>query len=191
MSIVEDILFGIHSEDLCDELRDLVSELNKSKVALWKQMCIIEIIAADLADHLTQGGTKFEMEPDRVIWPDGTITKKSTPSGCSKRTKKVPPAVSKDGLYGVIIAQYANVKKTTATYAGASTSATKPPELSVIIEIPENDAPSASAAPKPKQVRRVNYILYLNKEHKRFKTFCKFAIKIKYLSIFTLYSMES
>ena len=92
------ILFGIHSEDLCNELRELVSELNKTKIALWKQMRIIEIIAADLADRLTQGGTKFEMEPDRVIWPDGTITKKSTPSGRSKRTKKVPPAVSKHGL---------------------------------------------------------------------------------------------
>ena len=140
MSIVGAILFGIHSEDLCDELRDLVSELNKSKVALWKQMHIIEIIAADLADRLTQGGTKFEMEPDRVIWPDGTITKKSTPSGRSKRTKKVPPAVSKHGLYGVIIAQYANIKKTTATNAGAS-SASKPPESSVIIERPESETP--------------------------------------------------
>ena len=176
MSIVGTILFGIHSEDLCDELRDLVSELNKSKGALWKQMRIIQIIAAELADCLTQGGTKFEMEPDRVIWSDGTITKKSTPSGHSKRTKKVPPAVSKHGLYGVIIAQYANVKKTTATNAGASTSASKPPELSVIIERPETETPSASAAPKPKQVRRGNYILYL-KQHNNLRHFVNLQLK--------------
>ena len=44
-----------------------MSELNKSKVAVWKQMRIIEIIAADLADCLTQGGTKFEMEPARFL----------------------------------------------------------------------------------------------------------------------------
>ena len=72
-------MFGIHSEDLSDELIDLVTELNKSKVALWKQMHIIEIVAAELADRLGESGTKFEMEPDRVIWPDGTITKKNTP----------------------------------------------------------------------------------------------------------------
>ena len=147
------ILFGIHSEDLRDELRELVSELNKSKIALWKQMHIIEIIAADLADCLTQQGTKFEMEPDRVIWPDGTITKKNTPSGHSKRTKKVPPAVSKHGLYGVIVAQYGTVKKNTATTAAASTSASNPPESSVIIERPETKTPTASAMPKLKQVR--------------------------------------
>ena len=178
MSIVGAILFGIHSEDLCDKLRDLVSELNKSKVALWQQMHIIEIIAADLADRLTQGGTKFEMEPDRVIWPDGTITKKSTPLGHSKRTKKVPPAVSKHGLYGVIIAQYANIKKTTASNVGASTSASKPPELSVIIERPENEAPSASTAPKLKQVKCGNNILYLNKKHKNLRPFVNLQLKL-------------
>ena len=90
----------------------------------------------------------------------------------------MPPAVSKHGLYGVFIAQYANVKKTTATNAGASTLASKPHELSVIIERPENDAPSASAAPKPKQVRCGNYILYLNKKHKRFKTFGNLQLKL-------------
>ena len=176
MSIVGAILFGIHNEDLCDELRDLVSELNKSKVALWKQMRIIEIIAADLADRLTQGGTKFEMEPDRVIWPDGTITKKSTPSRHLKRTKKVPPAVSKHGLYGVIIAHYANFKKTTATNAGASTLASKPPESSVIIERPETETPSASAAPKAKQVRHGNYISYL-KQHNNLRHFVNLQLK--------------
>ena len=58
-SLVGAILFGIHSDDLADELRELMFEFNKGKVALWKQMCIIEIIAAELADLLAQGGTKF------------------------------------------------------------------------------------------------------------------------------------
>ena len=41
-------------------------------------MHIIEIIVAELADCLTQRGTKFEMEQNRVIWLDGTITKNHT-----------------------------------------------------------------------------------------------------------------
>ena len=97
-SLIGAILFGIHSDDLADELRELMSELNKGKVALWKQMRIIEIVVAELADLLAQGGTKFEMEPDRVIWPYGTITKKNIPSTRSKKSKKIPPAVSKQGL---------------------------------------------------------------------------------------------
>ena len=97
-SLVGAILFGNHSDELADELRKLMCELNKAKVALWKQMRIIEIIAAELADLLAKGGTKFEMEPDRVIWQDGTITKKKVPSTCSRKSKKVPPAVSKHGF---------------------------------------------------------------------------------------------
>ena len=96
MSIVGAILFGIHSEDLCDEMRDLVSELNKSKVALWKQMCIIEIIAADLADRLTQGGTKFETETRQgylARWDN--YKEKVHLQVVQRETKKVPPAVSK------------------------------------------------------------------------------------------------
>ena len=75
-SLVGAILFGIHSDDLADEPRELMFELNKGKVALWKQMHIIEIVAAELADLLAQGGTKFEMDPDWVVWPDGTKKKK-------------------------------------------------------------------------------------------------------------------
>ena len=148
-SLVGAILFGIHSNDLADELRELMYELNKGKVALWKQMRIIEIIAAELADLLAQGGTKFEMEPDRVIWPDGTITKKKVPSTRSRKSKKIPPAVSKHGLYGVIVAEYSNAKKNSS----ASASASKPPEPIVIVETANADTPAASAMPKVKQVR--------------------------------------
>ena len=152
-SLVGAILFGIHSEDLSDELIDLVLELNKSKVPLWKQMRIIEIVAAELADRLGEGGTKFEMEPDRVVWPDGTITKKNAPSTRSKKTKKVPPAVSKHGLYGVIVAQCSNAKKKSAPSTASEASASMPPS-SVIVERADTETPMASAAPKAKQVRR-------------------------------------
>ena len=110
------ILFNIHSDDLCDELTILLSELNSTKVPLWKQMRIIEITAAELADRLVEGGTKFEMEPDRVIWPDGTITKKASPPR-GKKNKKLPPAVSKHGLYGTIVAQFGNKKKSATASA--------------------------------------------------------------------------
>ena len=43
-------------------------------------MHIIEITTAELADRLVEGGNKFQMDPDRVIWPDGTITKKASPA---------------------------------------------------------------------------------------------------------------
>ena len=73
-------------------------------------MRITEIVVAELADKLVEGGTQFQMEPDRVLWPDGTTTKKPSPVR-GKKTKKVPPAVSKHGLYGTIVAQFRNKKK--------------------------------------------------------------------------------
>ena len=119
-------------------------------------MLIIEIVAAELADLLAQGGTKFEMEPDRVIWPDGTITKKHVPSTRSKKSKKVPPAVSKHGLYGVIVAEYSNAKKNSS----ASASALKPPEPIIIVETANAETSTPLATPKVKQVRRGN-VLFL------------------------------
>ena len=61
------ILFGIHGDDLSAEITNLLTELNSSKMALWKQMCVVEIVAAEIAENLGKDGTWFEMEPDRVI----------------------------------------------------------------------------------------------------------------------------
>ena len=66
-------------------------------------MRVLEIVSAQIADELTKGGTKIEMEPDRIIWPDGTVTKKQT---LLKKGKKAPAPGSKHGVFGVIVAQY-------------------------------------------------------------------------------------
>ena len=73
-------------------------------------MHIIEKVATELADKLVESGTQFQMEPDHVLWPDGTTTKKTSPVH-GKKAKKVPLAVSKHGLYGTIVAQLGNKKK--------------------------------------------------------------------------------
>ena len=78
--------------------------------------------------------------------------KKNVPSTCSRKFKKVPPAVSKHGLYGVIVAEYSNAKK--KNNSSASASASKPPEPIVIVETANADTPAASATPNVKQVRR-------------------------------------
>ena len=138
------ILFGIHSDDLSDEISNLLAELSSSKMALWKQMCVVEIVAAQIAEDLGKDGTRFEMDPDRVIWPDGTVTKKPTGSQAKKGSKKVSPA-SKHGVYGVIVAQYGNGKKVGETSKEAT--ATAP---AVVVE-QANAEPTAQ--PKSKTVR--------------------------------------
>ena len=90
------------------------------------------------------------------------LSQKTTPSTRSKRSKKVPPAVSKHGLYSVIVAQYANAKKNPVTTGGASASAaSKSLEYSVIIVRADTETPLPSAARKTKQVRCGTCILFI------------------------------
>ena len=116
-------------------------------------MRVIEIVAAELADQLAKGGTKFEMDPDHVIWPDGTITKKPTQTK-SKKTKKVPPAVSKHGLYGVIVAQYGSKNK---NFPKAQQAISIEPSQSATSQASGTEM--VTTQEKQKQTRRCNYTL--------------------------------
>ena len=42
-------------------------------------MRIVEIVSAVIAEKLIENGTQFVMDPDKVIWPDGKVTKLPTP----------------------------------------------------------------------------------------------------------------
>ena len=115
-------------------------------------MRVLEIVSAQIADELKKSGTKIEMEPDRVIWPDGTVTKKNVPS---KKNKKCPPPGSKHGVFGIIVAQYGGKNKAIV------------PQNTVSIE-PSQSGHSQSSASKPsveepldkqKQTRRCKYSL--------------------------------
>ena len=119
-------------------------------------MRIIEIVAAELADKLVEGGTQFQMEPDHVLWPDGTTTKKPSPVH-GKKTKKVPPAVSKHGLYGTIVAQFGNKKKTNAVSNTVATSNVVTFESPQSTPSSTGQAKSTSTPEKPKQSEDVSF----------------------------------
>ena len=117
-------------------------------------MRVLEIVAAQIADDLKKGGTKFEMDPDRVTWPDGTVTKKIAPS---KKGKKNPPPGSKHGVFGVIVAQYGGKKKIVAPLQNAVTI--EPSQSGSSQSSPATTAVETSE--KPKQTRRCKYVLSL------------------------------
>ena len=109
LEILGAVLFNIHSTDLSHELRTLMTEMNDAKVSLWKQMRVVEIVAALIADELKQVGVKITVSPDSVIWPDGTITKKTSEG---KKKKKAPAAASKHGLFGIIVNEFGKKSST-------------------------------------------------------------------------------
>ena len=38
-------------------------------------MCTLEILSALLAEELVRNGTQINLNPEEIIWPDGTISK--------------------------------------------------------------------------------------------------------------------
>ena len=115
-------------------------------------MRVLEIVSAQIADELTKGGTKIEMEPDRIIWPDGTVTKKTNPP---KKGKKAPAPGSKHGVFGVIVAQYGgkNNAKNTQNPNQISIEPSQSPSQTNISTV---TASSSQTPEKQKQTRRCN-----------------------------------
>ena len=69
------VLFNLHAYDLIDEISNLLNELNEKLMPLWQQMRSIEILSAVLAEDTMANGTKINLDPEEIEWPDGTISK--------------------------------------------------------------------------------------------------------------------
>ena len=69
------MLFNLHAYDLVTELTELLNDLNGKKFPLWQQMHTLEILLALLAEELIRNGTQINLDPEEIIWPDGTISK--------------------------------------------------------------------------------------------------------------------
>ena len=70
-------------------------------------MQTIEILSALLAEELMRNGTQINLDPEEIIWPDGTISKapihEKGPRG--GRRKKINPN-SKNGIFGKVVNEY-------------------------------------------------------------------------------------
>ena len=92
----------MHASDISQEIQDLLSELNKRKIPLWQQMRVLEIISAVLADKIMSNGCTINLDPEEIIWSDGTISKPPAPEK-GKRKRKKPDPMSKNGIYSVVV----------------------------------------------------------------------------------------
>ena len=107
------MLFNLHAYDLIAELTELLNDLNGKKFPLWQQMRTIEILSALLAEELMRNGTQFNLDPEEIIWPDGTISKpplnEKGPRG-GRRKKNNPN--SKNGIFRKVVNEYGPKNKT-------------------------------------------------------------------------------
>ena len=76
-------------------------------------MRTLEILSAILAEELMRNGTQINLDPEEIIWPDGTTSKapdhEKGPRGGRKR-KTIPS--SKNGVFGKIVNEYGPKNKT-------------------------------------------------------------------------------
>ena len=76
-------------------------------------MRTLEILSAILAEELMRNGTQINLDPEEIIWPDGSTSKApdhvKSPRGGRKR-KAIPS--SKNGVFGKIVTEYGPKNKT-------------------------------------------------------------------------------
>ena len=99
------VLFNIHALDLKDEIQNLLYDLVKENMVLWKQMRSLELAAALVAETLMEMGVKFFTNPEEIHWPKGNVTKPSSPAS-KKKTGKTKQK-NKHGVYGQLVADLA------------------------------------------------------------------------------------
>ena len=68
-------------------------------------MRTVEIISAVLAEQVMANGTKINLDPEEIAWPDGTVTKPPSHDKKGKGTRK-KNLNSKHSVYGRIVHEY-------------------------------------------------------------------------------------
>ena len=145
---IGEILFKCHGMVLKTELQNLLYELVQDDVPQWKQMRVLEVVSAVLAETLIEMGVVIITEPPEIHWSKDVITK-PVPPPRARRGKQVTknshgifrklvadlaptlPAESKHGKKGVFKAP---LKKTQAPKGN-----TKKISKSLQIESPPDD----------------------------------------------------
>ena len=74
-------------------------------MVLWKQMRSLELAAALVAETLMEMGVKIFTNPEEIHWPNGNITKPSSPAS-KKKTGKTKQK-NKHGVYGQLVSDLA------------------------------------------------------------------------------------
>ena len=142
------MLFNLHASDISDEIRVLLSGLNKQKTPLWQQMRVLEIISAVLAEKIMGNGCIINLDPEEIIWSDGTVSRPPTPEK-GKRKRKKPEPMSKNGIYSVVVHSL-GPKSKNPTLA----------EQNVVIVKPQDQLPVAETTPQKKKTGAILILIY-------------------------------
>ena len=77
--LIGEILFKCHGMVLKTELQNLLYELVQDDVPQWKQIRVLEVVSAVLAEMLIEMGVVIFTEPPEIHWSKDVITKPVPP----------------------------------------------------------------------------------------------------------------
>ena len=103
-SLSGEVLFKLHGDELQNEIQLLLYDLVRDNMPQWKQMRVLEVVSAILAETLIEMSVIILDEPVEIHWPNGYVTKPLAP-GRGKSGKKTQK--SKHGIYGELVAKLA------------------------------------------------------------------------------------
>ena len=86
------------------ELQNLLYELVQDDVPQWKQMRVLEVVSAVLAETLIEKGVVILTEPPEIHWSKDVITKPAPPPR-ARRGKQVTK--NSHGIFGKLVADLA------------------------------------------------------------------------------------
>ena len=99
-----EVLFKLHGDELKNEIQLLLYDLVCGNMPQWKQMRVLEVVSAIVAETQIEMGVIILDELVEIHWPNGYVTKPLAPSRGKSGKKKQK---SKHGIYGELVAKLA------------------------------------------------------------------------------------
>ena len=111
------VIFNIHTLDPKDEIQLLLFELRKENMAIWKQICCLEIVAVIMAEMLMEMSVYIMTSPEEIHWQMGCVMR----LGSQAKAKKGKKTTKKQGgIFGSKVYEYALEKGVDYTKQGDS-----------------------------------------------------------------------
>ena len=122
--IAGEILFKCHGLVLKTELKNILYELVQKDVPQWKQMQVLEVVSAVLAETLIEIGVVILTKPPEIHWSKEVITK-LPPAPHGRKGKQVTK--NAHGICGKLVTDLAPTLPSKSKMEKGKKGAFKPP----------------------------------------------------------------
>ena len=124
--------------ELSTEIQNLLFDMVKDKLPLWKQMRALEVVSAIIAEIIIEMGVIVLCDPPEIHWADGIVTK---PPAAKRGKKGKKTQKSQHGIFGELVASLAPALPAVQSKPKATSSKSKKfkAPIKVAVEVEQQD----------------------------------------------------